>query len=314
MTTDREKDFALPTLDDLFSTQEQRDDEKLRRIYELPIDMIDPFPAHPFKVKDDEDMMNLVESIKEQGILTPAAVRKKEDGRYEMVSGHRRLRACQLAGFDTLRAEIVDLDKDAATVYMVDSNMQRTTILPSEKAFSYKMRLDAMKRQGKRNDLTSSPVGTKLGGRSDEVLAKDIGESRNQINRYIRLTELIPELLDLVDEGQIALRPAVELSYLPDEFQYNLLNEIEVEQCTPSHAQAIKMRKMYAQGKLNEDVITSIMTEEKPNQKEKFTLKADRVNKLLPKDIKPTERESYILEALEYYGRYRQRQRNRDER
>lgn len=259
-------------------------------------------------------MMNLIDSIKENGILTPATVRKKEDGRYEMISGHRRMRASKLAGLETLRCEVVEMDRDSATVYMVDSNMQRTMILPSEKAFSYKLRLDAMKRQGKRTDLTSSPMGTKLQGvRSDELLAKEVGDSRNQVQRYIRLTSLIPELLDLVDENKIALRPAVEISYLTDEFQYNLLDEIEMGQCTPSHAQAIKLRKMYAEGKLNADVITSIMEEEKPNQREKFTLGAERVKKLLPKDLPKTQTEEYIIKALEFYSKHREKQKQRDD-
>lgn len=307
-------EFDLPMLDDIFTTQEERDNAKLKKIYELPLDEVDPFPEHPFKVKDDEDMMNLVDSILENGILTPTTVRKKEDGRYEMVSGHRRLRACQLAGLDTIRAEVVELDRDEATIYMVDSNMQRSVILPSEKAFSYKMRLDAMKRMpGRPSKENMSPLGTNLKGiRSDELLAKEVGDSRNQVQRYIRLTELIPGLLDIVDEGKIGLRPAVELSYLPDEFQYNVLEEIEMGQCTPSHAQAIKMKKMHGEGKLSKDVISSIMEEEKPNQREKYTLRADRVNKYLPKGLESTKREEYILQALEYYGRYRQRQKEQE--
>ncbi len=304
-------EFDLPMLDDIFTTQEERDNAKLKKIYELPLDEVDPFPEHPFKVKDDEDMMNLVDSILENGILTPTTVRKKEDGRYEMVSGHRRLRACQLAGLDTIRAEVVELDRDEATIYMVDSNMQRSVILPSEKAFSYKMRLDAMNKQGKRTDLTSVPVAQKS-KTSREVLGEQVGESQDNVRRYIRLTELVPELLDIVDEGKIGLRPAVELSYLPDEFQYNVLEEIEMGQCTPSHAQAIKMKKMHGEGKLSKDVISSIMEEEKPNQREKYTLRADRVNKYLPKGLESTKREEYILQALEYYGRYRQRQKEQE--
>lgn len=221
MAKKSELDFHLPSADDLFSTQEEREDAKLKRIYEISLDEIDPFPKHPFKVKEDEDMKTLVDSIKEFGVLTPATVRRKEDGRYELLSGHRRKRACELAGLDTLRCEVVELDKDAATIFMVDSNLQRTTILPSEKAFSYKMRLDAMKRQGQRTDLTSSPVATKL--RSDEVLANVVGEGKDNIRRYIRLTYLIPQLLEMVDEGKIALRPAVEISYLPRDMQESLL-------------------------------------------------------------------------------------------
>ena len=212
---DRKSDFVLPTLDDLFSTQEERDDARLEKIRDIPLDLIDDFPDHPFHVRDDEDMLQLVESIKTNGVLTPAVLRQKEDGRYELVSGHRRKRACELAGLTTLRSEIKDLTRDEAVVYMVESNFQRTTILPSEKAFAYKMRFEAMKRQGKRTDLTSSPVGTKL--RTDEIIAQESGDSRNQIHRYIRLTLLVPELLELVDEGRIKMRPAVELSYLDED-------------------------------------------------------------------------------------------------
>ena len=231
----RENAFDLPKLDEYFTTQEQRDDAKLKKIHEIPLEEIDEFPDHPFKVLDDEDMMNLAESIREQGIITPATLRKKEDGRYEILSGHRRKRACELAGLDTLRSEVVEMDRDAAVIFMVDSNLQRTTILPSEKAFSYKMRLEAMKRQGRRTDLTSTPVVQKLKGRySVELLGEDIGESREQVRRYIRLTELIPELLEKVDKGEIALRPAVDISYLPEDIQRSLLDTIEMEQCTPS--------------------------------------------------------------------------------
>jgi ParB family chromosome partitioning protein len=303
-------EFDLPMLDDIFTTQEERDNAKLKKIYELPLDEVDPFPEHPFKVKDDEDMMNLVDSILENGILTPTTVRKKEDGRYEMVSGHRRLRACQLAGLDTIRAEVVELDRDEATIYMVDSNMQRSVILPSEKAFSYKMRLDAMKRMPGRPSKNSVPVAQNKTSRA--ILGEQVGESQDNVRRYIRLTDLVPELLDIVDDGKIGLRPAVELSYLPDEFQYNVLEEIEMGQCTPSHAQAIKMKKMHGEGKLSKDVISSIMEEEKPNQREKYTLRADRVNKYLPKGLESTKREEYILQALEYYGRYRQRQKEQE--
>lgn len=211
MANARDIEMKLPSLDELFSSQEERDDAKLKRIYEIPLDEIDPFPDHPFKVRDDEDMMNLIESIKTNGVLTPATVRKKEDGRYELLSGHRRLRACQLAGIQTLRCEVVDMNRDEATIFMVESNFQRSTILPSEKAFAYKMRLDAMNRQGHRSDLTSAPVGPKFNNSAKE-LASQVGDSRTQIQRYIRLTELLPEILDMVDEGQIAMRPAVELS------------------------------------------------------------------------------------------------------
>jgi ParB family chromosome partitioning protein len=238
----RKSDFTLPTLDDLFSTQELRDDAKLSKIRDIPLELIDDFPDHPFKVRDDEDMIQLVESVKERGVITPATVRQKEDGRYELISGHRRKRACELAGFEALRCEVVDLDRDAATVLMVESNYQRSQILPSEKAFAYKMRLEAMSRQGKRTDLTSDPVGPKLSGeRSNIELSSETGDSTSQIKRYIRLTSLVPELLDLVDEGKIKMRPAVELSYLDEDSQRAVVDEIDLNQCTPSHDQTIRI-------------------------------------------------------------------------
>ena len=271
----RENAFDLPKLDEYFTTQEQRDDAKLKKIHEIPLEEIDEFPDHPFKVMDDEDMMNLAESVREQGIITPATLRKKEDGRYEILSGHRRKRACELAGLETLRSEVVEMDRDAAVIFMVDSNLQRTTILPSEKAFSYKMRLEAMKRQGRRTDLTSDPLGPKL--RTNVQLANEVSESATQIKRYIRLTELIPKLLEKVDKGEIALRPAVDISYLPEDIQRSLLDTIEMEQCTPSYAQTRRMRKLLAEGKLTDEAIYVIMQEEKPNQKEKFTISASKI-------------------------------------
>lgn len=313
MPQEKKPRFTLGTVDDMFTTQEMRDDAKLARIHEIPLDEIDEFPEHPYKVKDDEDMMNLVESIRENGVLTPATVRKKEDGRYEMLSGHRRWRACQLLGMDTLRCEIVELDRDAATIFMCDSNLQRTTILPSEKAFAYKMRLDAMKRQGKRNDLTSVPLAQKLEGMtSREMLGKEVGESQDQVRRYIRLTELIPKLLEMVDEGKIALRPAVEISYLPKDLQKELLDNIEMEACTPSHDQTLRMRNLLRQNKLTPEVITMIMQEEKPNQKEKIILRDDRTRNLLPKNLPVSQREEYIIKALEHYGRYLKKQREQE--
>ena len=307
MPQEKKPRFTLGSADDLFTTQEMRDDAKLARIHEIPRDEIDEFPDHPYKVKDDEDMLNLMESIKENGVLTPATVRKKDDGRYEMLSGHRRHRACQLLGLDTLRCEIVELDRDAATIFMCDSNLQRTVILPSEKAFAYKMRLEAMNRQGKRTDLTSGPVGQKF---SRDELADSVGESGRQVSRYIRLTELIPELLDMVDEGQIAMRPAVEISYLPKELQEELLENMEIEACTPSHDQAMRMKGLFKQGKLTPEVISAIMQEEKPNQREKVILRDERTIKLLPRDLPVSEREEYILKALEHYGRYLRKQRD----
>ena len=308
----RENAFDLPKLDEYFTTQEQRDDAKLKKIYEIPLEEIDEFPDHPFKVLDDEDMMNLAESVREQGIITPATLRKKEDGRYEILSGHRRKRACELAGLDTLRSEVVEMDRDAAVIFMVDSNLQRTTILPSEKAFSYKMRLEAMKRQGKRTDLTSDPLGPKL--RTNVQLANEVSESATQIKRYIRLTELIPELLEKVDKGEIALRPAVDISYLPEDIQRSLFDTIDMEQCTPSYAQTRRMRNLLAEGKLTDEAIYAIMQEEKPNQKEKFTISASKIEKVLPQSVKASQREDFILKAIDYYAKHLQRKKEERER
>ena len=311
----RENAFDLPKLDEYFTTQEQRDDAKLKKIYEIPLEEIDEFPDHPFKVLDDEDMMNLAESVREQGIITPATLRKKEDGRYEILSGHRRKRACELAGLDTLRSEVVEMDRDAAVIFMVDSNLQRTTILPSEKAFSYKMRLEAMKRQGKRRDLTSVPVAQKLKGTvSRAILGQEVGESQDNVRRYIRLTELIPELLEKVDRGEISLRPAVDISYLPEDIQQSLLDTIEMEQCTPSYAQTRRMRTLLAEEKLTDEAIYAIMQEEKPNQKEKFTISASKIEKVLPQSVKASQREDFILKAIDYYAKHLQRKKEERER
>ena len=309
----RKSDFTLPTLDDLFSTQELRDDAKLSKIRDIPLELIDDFPDHPFKVRDDEDMIQLVESVKERGVITPATVRQKEDGRYELISGHRRKRACELAGFEVLRCEVVDLDRDAATVLMVESNYQRSQILPSEKAFAYKMRLEAMKRQGQRSDLTLSPVGTKF-DRSSEAITEETGDSRNQIHRYIRLTNLVQELLDLVDEGKIKMRPAVELSYLDEDSQRAVVDEIDLNQCTPSHDQAIRMRKFFTDGKLTPEVVSAIMGEEKPNQREKIVLRGDKVRSLIPKNIPVSQTEDYVVKALEHYSRFLRQRAERDSR
>ena len=298
----RKSDFTLPTLDDIFSTQKQRDEEKLVKIRDIPLEQIDDFPNHPFKVRDnDEDMIQLVESITERGVITPATVRKKDDGRYELISGHRRKRACELAGFNTLRCEVVELTREEATILMVESNFQRSQILPSEKAFAYKMRLEAMKKQGYRSDLTSAPVGQKF---SVEVIADSSSDSKTQIQRYIRLTNLVPELLELVDEGRIKMRPAVELSYLNEDCQRDIVDEIDTNDSTPSHAQAIKMRKFFEDGKLTPEVIASIMSEEKPNQKEKIVLRGDRVRQLIPKNVSLTQTEEYVCKALEHYNKY----------
>lgn len=309
--TARKSDFTLTSLDDLFSTQEQRDDEKLSKIKDIPISDIDDFPDHPFKVKEDEDMMQLVESIKERGVITPATVRLKEDGRYELISGHRRKRASEIMGLDTLRCEVVELTRDEATILMVESNYQRSQILPSEKAFAYKMRLDAMNRQGQRTDLTSAPVGQKS---SREQLAEQSGDSHSQIQRYIRLTNLVPELLEFVDEGRIKMRPAVELSYLDEDAQRDVVDEIDGNELTPSHDQTIRMRKLFDEGKLTTEVIQVIMEEEKPNQKEKIVFRGDRVRNLLPKSMSISETEDYVCKALEHYNKFLQRNRDRDSR
>lgn len=312
MPKEKSVEMRLPSLDELFSSQEERDDAKLKRIYEIPLEEIDPFPDHPFKVQDDEDMMNLVESIKSNGILTPATVRKKEEGRYELISGHRRMRACELAGIEKLRCEIVDMTRDEACVYMVESNFQRTKILPSEKAFAYKMRLEAMKRLPGRPAKNSTPLGQNLKGTvSIDRLGQEVGDSSSQIQRYIRLTELIPEILDLVDEGRIALRPAVELSYIPRLTQGHIWECMEMEQCTPSHNQTRRMRQMCEEGKLTTEAIEAIMLEEKPNQKERIVLRGDRFSRLFPPDLPVSKREDYIAAAMEYYGRHRQKQRER---
>ena len=274
---------------------------------------IDDFPDHPYQVRLDEDMDQLVESIKKQGVITPVTLRVKEDGRYEMVSGHRRKKACELAGLETVKAEIKELTRDEAIVLMVESNLQRSTILPSEKANAYKMRLDAMKRQGERTDLTSRPVGDKLDGRrSGEKLGDSVGESERQIQRYIRLTELVPGLMNLVDEGKIAMRPAVELSYLPQKEQEDLLECISYQDATPSLAQAIKMREFSKEDKLSAEVIESIMQEQKPNQREKISFRADRLRQYIPPSVPPRKTEEYVLRALEFYQRHRERQREQE--
>ena len=312
----RKSDFTLPTLDDLFSTQELRDDAKLSKIRDIPLELIDDFPDHPFKVRDDEDMIQLVESVKERGVITPATVRQKEDGRYELISGHRRKRACELAGFEALRCEVVDLDRDAATVLMVESNYQRSQILPSEKAFAYKMRLEAMNRQaGRPRKENPTPVVSDLDGqRTNEILGNEFGESREQIRRYIRLTNLVPELLDLVDEGKIKMRPAVELSYLDEDSQRAVVDEIDLNQCTPSHDQTIRMRKFFTDGKLTPEVVSAIMGEEKPNQREKIVLRGDKVRSLIPKNIPVSQTEDYVVKALEHYSRFLRQRAERDSR
>ena len=309
----RKSDFTLPKFDDIFSTQAMRDDEKLAKIRDIPLELIDDFPDHPYKVRDDEDMMQLVESIKERGVITPATVRQKEDGRYELISGHRRKRASELAGFETLRCEVVELDRDDATILMVESNLQRSVILPSEKAHAYKMRLDAMKRKaGRPSKENLSPVGTNL--RTDEQLAQETGDSRNQIHRYIRLTNLVPELLEFVDEGRIKMRPAVELSYLDEDCQRDLVDEIDLNDCTPSHDQTIRMRKMFEEGKLTPEAIQAIMSEQKPNQREKIVLRGDRVRQLIPKSVPLNQTEDFVCKALEHYNNFLRKRAERDTR
>ena len=296
--------------DELFMTDAERQENRLPKIYDIPLSEIDDFPDHPFKVRMDEDMEQLVQSVRTRGVIVPITLRWKEDGRYEIVSGHRRKKACELAGFETIRAEIRDLTRDEAIIFMVESNFQRSVILPSEKAFSYKMRLEAMKRlPGRPKKENVSPVGTNF--RSDEVLAQAVGDSRNQINRYIRLTELITPLLDIVDEGRIAMRPAVELSYLSKEEQSNLADTISCLEATPSHDQAIRMRRMSEQGKLTAEAIEAIMGEMKPNQHERISFRTDRLRQYIPKSVPFNQTESYVIKALEHYSQFLEKQRNR---
>ena len=297
--------------DELFMNDKGRVENRLPRIYDIPLSEIDPFPDHPFQVKLDEDMEQLVESIKERGIITPVTLRKKENGRYEIVSGHRRCKACELAGLDTVKAEVKELTRDEAIILMVESNLQRSKILPSEKAFSYKMRLEAMNRQAGRplkENLT--PVESDLKKqRTNEELGSQVGESREQIRRYIRLTELQPDILEMVDEGKIAFRPAVEISYLSKPEQAQLYEVMQSELATPSLSQAIKLKDFSKNGRLNEDVIFSIMSEEKPNQREKYVIKAETLKRYIPDNIPYNKTEDYIIKALDFYQRHLNRQR-----
>ena len=301
--------IELTAYDDLFQTDESRAEAKLSKIRDIPISQIDEFPDHPFKVLMDEDMQQLVESIKRNGIMTPATVRLKEDGRYELVSGHRRKKACELAGLETLKCEVKELTRDEAIIVMVESNLQRSTILPSEKAFAYKMRLEAMKRQaGRPAKENYSPMGNNLEfATSSDELADKVGESKNQIFRFIRLTELVPEILQMVDDRQIAFRPAVEISYLTEEQQYTLLEAMSYNDATPSLAQAIKMKKFMQDGKLTDEVIQSIMEEEKPNQREKPVFRDERITKLIPKSVPKGQEADFVVKALEFYNRHLQR-------
>lgn len=303
--------MPLPKLDDLFTTEEERTNDKLEKVIDIKISDIDDFPDHPFKVIENEDMFNMRDSIKENGVLVPALVRQKPDGRYEMVSGHRRKYASQLANNETLPCIVRDLTDDEAVIIMVDSNLQREEILPSEKAFAYKMKLEALTHQGKRTDLTSAQLGEKLESKySVQLLAEEVGDSRSQIQRFIRLTALIPELLDLVDEKQIALSPAVELSFLKDEEQYAVLDCIECNVATPSHAQAIRLKKMSQEGTLTTDEIEDILSEEKPNQIPKMKFNADRIRNVLPKNIEEKKIEDFVVNAIEFYGKHLQRQKS----
>lgn len=304
-------DLGLTALDELFMTDEGRKESKLPRIQDIPLDQIDDMPNHPYKVRMDEDMEALVESVKNHGIITPVILRQKEDGRYECASGHRRRKAAELAGFPTIKAEVREMTRDEAIIVMAHSNRQRSRILPSEKAFSYKMELEALKRQGMRTDLSSGPVVQKL---ARDALGDMADENGRQISRYIRLTYLAPALLDMVDEGRIAFRPAVELSYLTEQEQADLIETIGYEDATPSLVQAIKMKEFSREGRLNADVILSIMCEQKPNQKEKITFHAEKLKPYLPKNINPKQTEEYILKALEYYQRYRERMKDRGDR
>ena len=314
MARNKSTEIELTAYDDLFQTDESREEAKLSKIRDIPISEIDEFPDHPFKVLIDEDMEQLVESIKRNGVMTPATVRLKEDGRYELISGHRRRKACELAGLETLKCEVKDLSRDEAIIIMVESNLQRSTILPSEKAFAYKMRLEAMKRQaGRPTKDNYSPMGNNLEfATSSDELAEKVGESKNQIFRFIRLTELVPEILQMVDDRQIAFRPAVEISYLSEEQQYTLLEAMEYSDATPSLAQAIKMKKFMQDGKLTNEVIQSIMEEEKPNQKEKPAFRDERITKLIPKSVPRGQESDFVVKALEFYKRHLQRQRSQE--
>ena len=305
-------DLGMTGYDELFMNDQERAENRLPKIYDIPLSEIDDFPDHPFQVRLDEDMDQLVESVKERGIITPITLRKKNDGRYEIVSGHRRRKACELAGLETIPAEMKELTRDEAIILMVESNLQRSVILPSEKAFSYKMRLEAMKRlPGRPSKENGSPVGNNLfGSKSSDEMAEAVGESKNQVYRYIRLTYLLPEILQMVDDGKIALRPAVEISYLNDIEQMDLVEAMDLAMATPSHAQAIKMRSFSGEGKLTPEVIESIMCEEKPNQKEKINIRYEDARRYIPSSVPYDKTGEFILKALEYYHRHLERQRD----
>lgn len=302
-------DLGMTALDELFMNDKERAENKLPKIFDIPLSEIDDFPDHPYRVLDDEDMQNLMESIKDRGVITPAMVRKKDDGRYEMISGHRRKHASERLGLETLRCEVVDVSRDEAIILMVDSNAQRSEILPCDKGRAYKMKLDAIKRQGQRTDLTSTPVGPKLGERSYDELAEQVGDSHTQIQRYIRLTYLVPELQEFVDKGQMKMRPAVELSYLDEETQRDIVDRIDETEAFPSHDQAIRIRKAFEAGEVSYDKVQDIMAEEKPNQKPKFKFSFDRLKPYIPKDYTDSMAEDYVVKALEHYQKYLKKQR-----
>ena len=307
---DEKRKQDMPVVEEIRTMQEVRDEWKLTRIRELPIDQISDFPAHPYKVKDDQDMMDLVESIRKNGVLTPVTVRKIPGGRFEMISGHRRKRACELIGLRTIRGEVLNVDDNVAAIMMCDSNLHRSVILPSEKAFAYKMRLEAMNRQGKRSDLTSTPLVSKL--RANEELGLAVGESREQIRRYIRLTNLIPQLLDMVDEGRLPMRTTVDISYLPENLQEDLYVCIKKKSQIPSHSQVVKMRSLLQQEKLTKDSIAAVLQEKKSNKKIKIVLRDERAMRLIPQNLTGERREEYIIRALEHYRRYQEdKQKNR---
>jgi len=311
----RKTDFSLNRLDDLFTSQSERENGLTPTIKDIPLEKLVPFPNHPFKVRDDEEMNKLVESVSENGVLVPAIVREKDNGDYEIISGHRRKFASEIAGKNTLRCIISNLDDDAATVIMVDSNIQRENILPSEKAFAYKMKLDAMKHQGKRTDLTSNQLGRKLdNAETAQIIGDENGDSQSQVRRYIRLTYLIPELLQMVDDGKMKMLPAVEISFLDKKCQQDLLEAIESECCTPSHAQAIRMHKMFNDGELNSNTILDVMCELKPNQQERLIIPHKTLEKYIPQSVAPEKRQDYVCKALEHYNKFLKSRAERDSR
>lgn len=304
-------DLGMTALDDLFMNDKERAENKLPKIFDIPLSEIDDFPDHPYRVLDDEDMQNLMESIRDRGVITPAMVRKKDDGRYEMISGHRRKHASERLGLQTIRCEVVEVSRDEAIILMVDSNSQRSEIAPTDKGKAYKMKLEAIKRQqGERTDLTSAPLVQKLDGKSSrELLAEASDDSHEQIRRYIRLTYLVDELQDFVDKGQMKMRPAVELSYLDEETQRDIVDRIDETEAFPSHDQAIRIRKAYEAGEIDYDKVRDIMAEEKPNQKPKFKFSFDRLKPYIPKDYSDSKAEDYVIKALEFYQKYLKKQR-----